>query len=735
MAKKNTVEIILAAKDHASKITKQAFNTVQSSAQAALSAVKTASLAAAGALATLSGVVLKVGVDYNAMKEQSAIAWETILGSAEEAKKTLQELQTMGAKTPFEFEGLDRAAKLLNMAGFEGEKLFSTLTAVGDAVSAVGGGQEELEGVSMAIFQMASKGKISAEEINQLAERGIPAWQMMADSMGKTVPELMKMSEQGKLFAKDVLPELIDGMANKFGGAMDKQSTTFNGLMSTLKDNAKILAGVLTQDLFERLKGYLPPIINLMERFTTSFQTDGMKGVMNEFLPPGVVDFLITSFQQIKDTFNSVRDTFIQNKDQIVEVFEHIKGIIQIWVDYIKALFSGEGNIGQSFIRIFEAIKSIALPILQDAISFIKDALNNLKRFWEENGAQIVQAVQNVWSIIATIFETIAPVILFIVKMLWTNVKGVIQGALNVIMGLIKVFVGLFTGDFSKMWEGVKQIFIGAVEAIWNLMNLMFYGKIVAGLKTLGKEMLTNVQYYWTLVKEWFEKLAVTAKDKVIGMVQSILQWFRDLFTQSQTIFSMLRQFGENIFLALWNTLKSVASNIFYSVKSYFDELFVSAQNTFNNIWTTATKIFNSIKEAIISPIKTAKDTVLEMIDKIKNAFNFEWKLPKLKLPHVSVSMKKGAMGIPIPDFDVEWYDKGGVFYGPQIIGVGEKRPEFVGALDDLKSIVRQVFREENKTGYQDNRIINITVDARNISELQRVIELLTGLKQATRRA
>jgi phage tail tape-measure protein len=105
------------------------------------------------------------------MMEQSEIAWTTLLGSAEEAKKTIEDLKELGAKTPFEFEGLDKSAKLLNMAGFEGEKLRETLIAVGDAVSAVGGGQEELEGVSMALFQMSAKGKASAEEMNQLAER------------------------------------------------------------------------------------------------------------------------------------------------------------------------------------------------------------------------------------------------------------------------------------------------------------------------------------------------------------------------------------------------------------------------------------------------------------------------------------------------------------------------------------------------------------------------------------
>lgn len=134
-------------------------------ASAAMGAIGGAVAAAATAMGALGGAVSKVGIEYNAMKEQALIAWETILGSAEKATETVQRLEQMGALTPFEYEDLDKAAKKLQMAGFEGERLFTTLTAVGDAVSAIGGGADELQGVSMAIFQMASKGKISAEEI------------------------------------------------------------------------------------------------------------------------------------------------------------------------------------------------------------------------------------------------------------------------------------------------------------------------------------------------------------------------------------------------------------------------------------------------------------------------------------------------------------------------------------------------------------------------------------------
>lgn len=102
----------------------------------------------------------------------------------------------------------------------------------------------------------------------------------------------------------------------------------------------------------------------------------------------------------------------------------------------------------------------------------------------------------------------------------------------------------------------------------------------------------------------------------------------------------------------------------------------------------------------------TIKEKASELREKITNLFNgIKWELPKLKLPHFSLTGKFDLKTLSVPKLNVEWYDKGGVFYGPQVIGVGEKRPEFVGALDDLRKIVRE------ESGSSSNPVFNITLN------------------------
>lgn len=128
---------------------------------------------------------------------------------------------------------------------------------------------------------------------------------------------------------------------------------------------------------------------------------------------------------------------------------------------------------------------------------------------------------------------------------------------------------------------------------------------------------------------------------------------------------------------------------------------------------------FNDIKNGITEKIDGAKEAVRLAIEKIKGFFDFKWELPKLKMPHFNISGKFSLDPPQIPKFGVEWYDKGGIFSSPSIIGVGEKRPEFVGALDDLRKIVRE------ETGNGNNKML---IDA--LKDITKPINLILNGKE-----
>lgn len=223
----------------------------------------------AGAAMTIAftapiAAVAGMGIAFNAMQEQAQVAFTTMLGDGGRARAFLEDLKEFASKTPFEFPDLVRATQRLIAMGFEASQVKPTLTAVGNAVAAMGGGAAEIDRVTLALGQMQGRGKVATQEMNQLTEVGIPAWKALAEGFGVSEMKLRDMVEKGVVPAKEAIEILTDMMNTKFAGMMDKQSETFNGMISTIKDETRFLAGELTEGLFNALKGPAKTLVDLL---------------------------------------------------------------------------------------------------------------------------------------------------------------------------------------------------------------------------------------------------------------------------------------------------------------------------------------------------------------------------------------------------------------------------------------------------------------------------------------
>ncbi|PKN85450.1 MAG: hypothetical protein CVU46_11095, partial [Chloroflexi bacterium HGW-Chloroflexi-8] len=178
--------------------------------------------------------------------EQSKVAFTTMLGSAQKAGDYLNELRDFAKATPFEFMELQDAARRMMAFGFESERVIPMLTDIGDATAGLGLGSDGINRITLALGQMQAKGKVSAQEMMQLTEAGIPAWRYLADAMGLTTAEVMKMSEQGLIPAGNAIDYILAGMEKNFGGLMAEQAKTALGQLSALKDELNALGADLS---------------------------------------------------------------------------------------------------------------------------------------------------------------------------------------------------------------------------------------------------------------------------------------------------------------------------------------------------------------------------------------------------------------------------------------------------------------------------------------------------------
>ena len=197
------------------------------------------------ALGGLGAAAATMGFSTATQLEQVSVGFTTMLGSAQKAQKFLKQLQAFANTTPFEFEDVTGAAQKFLSMGFAAKDVIPMLTAVGDAVAAMGGGAEQIDTITTALTQMQIKGKVSGEEIMQLAEQGVPAIQILADSFHVSTGEMSKMISNGDILSKKAIPLIIKGLeqgtknVKGFGGMMQAQSETMAGKWSTFMDTMK----------------------------------------------------------------------------------------------------------------------------------------------------------------------------------------------------------------------------------------------------------------------------------------------------------------------------------------------------------------------------------------------------------------------------------------------------------------------------------------------------------------
>jgi tape measure domain-containing protein len=197
--------------------------------------------------------------------QQAEMAFVSFLGSAEKSKQFLDDLAKFAAKTPFEFPQLVEASKQMMAFGFAAQDILPMMTSIGDAAAGLGTGAEGIERITRQLGQMKMKGVAAGEELRVIAEVGIPAWQYLADTLGVTVPEAMKMAEKRLISADVAIAAITNGLsegtknARGFGGMMVEQSKTLQGVVSTFKDS-------VMNSLVKAVK----PLIEIMTQVTAA---------------------------------------------------------------------------------------------------------------------------------------------------------------------------------------------------------------------------------------------------------------------------------------------------------------------------------------------------------------------------------------------------------------------------------------------------------------------------------
>lgn len=250
---------------------------------------------------------VEMGISYNAQIEKYTTGFTNMLGSAQAAQEAMQAIQEDAARTPFDVASLTQANQLLISAGENAEYSRKVINALGDAVSATGGGSAELSRMAANLQQIANVGKAATIDIKQFAYAGINIYQILADYTGKSVQEVQKMTISYDLLSQALIAASEEG--GRYYNAMNTQSQTMNGRISTLKDNVSQLAGLMTGDLSSGIGVVIGHLNDMVVAAQEAYKEDGWKGLGNAILElDNPISAIIKKFGQLGSAAVSALD-------------------------------------------------------------------------------------------------------------------------------------------------------------------------------------------------------------------------------------------------------------------------------------------------------------------------------------------------------------------------------------------------------------------------------------------
>ena len=478
--------------------------------------------------------LLVVGTKYNADMERYTVAFETFLGSADAATDALENIKKQAESSPFDTSELIKANQMIITTGENADDTRATISALADAIALTGGGNDELSRMAANLQQIKNAGKATSMDIRQFAYAGIDVYGILSETTGKTVEEIKKSdvtyedlskalrnaaAEGGKYFGgQSKMAETLSGQINKlkksFKDLLGELSSSLYPVIKKITDRLQKLVewfknlddgtketiakiGVFVAALGPALviigkiisfggsiAGGLSKIATIIAKLTAS--TGGLSGAISALSNPvgiaiAVVAALTAAFIYLWKTNEEFRENIKEIWNKIVSFFNEeivpkFTELVEFYKEILNEIWENVSTIWHDSLEpmINEALKWFSKfwdETLKDVLSEALQLVMNLIQYWVKLDMAVLKpimaAIKQLWPVIEWLFENVLSGITSAYEFIFKIIKN-IMGIFN---GLITFIEGVFTGDWTKAWEGVKTIFKNIVEGLGEIIK------------------------------------------------------------------------------------------------------------------------------------------------------------------------------------------------------------------------------------------------------------------------
>lgn len=392
-------------------------------------------VAAVGAVTAALGAGVVAGVKYNASIESYQTSFEVMTGSAEKAAEVIDKLKKVGAETPFELPDLADTTQLLMNYGFSADEAMDSMMMLGDISQ---GSAEKMSRIATAYGQMSSAGKVSLEDVKQMIEAGFNPLQEISESTGESMASLYDRISKGTISVDEITASMqrATSEGGKYFQSMEKQSQTFSGLISTLKDNAQQLLGEVVKPISDGLtESLLPAAISAIEQLTQGFEENGVSGMI----------------QAAGNIVNGLFTGMMENAPLLISTG------MELLNQFLLGIATG---VPALITKGFEIVTQLVLGILQ-----------NLPQLITQGAAVITNFVNGLLSSLPSVLQSGVQMILRLVDGIINNLPSIVSAAAQAIARFVASVASNLPQILSTGIKIIGELASGLIRAIPNLVG------------------------------------------------------------------------------------------------------------------------------------------------------------------------------------------------------------------------------------------------------------------------
>lgn len=453
-------------------------------------------------IAALAGA----GVKSAAELEVFSNSLNVMIGDAEKAQALFDELYEFSASTPFSWQALTEATRQLVAFGVESDAVIPLMSQLGDVAAGL---DTPIEDLAQIFGRVLVNGKMSMEEVNRLAERGVPIYSELAEVLGVAESEIRDMVSSGDInitHLQQVFANLTEE-GGKFGGMMEALATTTIGKWATLKDTFSVVTDLVGERLLPVVNQVLDWAASAVDWFVELDEDLQNNIITITGIVAAIGPLLAVGGQLI---------TMLSGNAGLTAVFGLLKGAMAFLTGPTGILLVIAGLITNEVVQsmggwqvVIESLLGWIQKLWQDA----QPALEALRDVF----ASVFAVIQDLWeSGLKPTLEAVAP----LVQSVFSSVGTIIEGALAFITGLLQALAALLRGDFMGAWQAVTDGVIGLVQKLWDAVSSLF-GDLVVMFTGFGRDAVDG---FINGLTNTFSK----AKDAVTGFGNNILGWFKN---------------------------------------------------------------------------------------------------------------------------------------------------------------------------------------------------------------